>query len=354
MIVSIIGARPQFVKAAVVSAALKSAGIEERIVHTGQHYDEKMSNVFWDELGLPPCYLNLGAGSGTHGAQTALMIEKLEQFLLNTDKEVKAVVLYGDTNSTLAGSIVASKLQIPIVHIEAGLRSFNRSMPEEINRIVTDHLSSLLFCSSQDAVDQLSKEGITKNVFNTGDVMYDALKVFSDKAEKEIYLNDILPFADQNFHLMTLHRPSNTDNPGNLMNILKGVEYSGVKTLWPLHPRLKEKISSVTMPSNIFIIEPLSYFQMMVALKKCSVVLTDSGGLQKEAYWLQKPCITLREETEWTETLNNGWNQLTGPDTEKIIAAFQNMPAKATWQSLYGQGNSSQQIVSIIKEKLAI
>lgn len=352
MVVSVIGARPQFVKAAVVSLALAKRGIEEIIIHTGQHYDEKMSNVFWQELGLPPCAINLESGSGTHGVQTADMIGKIESFLLGMDEKPGALLLYGDTNSTLAGAIVASKMQIPIIHVEAGLRSFNRAMPEEVNRIVTDHLSSLQFCSSEKSVKQLASEGIKKGVFNTGDVMFDALKAFTPEAEKRINIDALLPFTGRPFCLLTLHRPGNTENDLYLSDILAGVGAVGIPVLWPLHPRLRNKIAQVHLPANIHTTDPLSYFEMLTALKHCYKVFTDSGGLQKEAYWMQKPCITLRPETEWIETVHDGWNTTVGADTALIKKAYQNTVNIGSWHPLYGDGHAADLIARHIDDYL--
>ncbi|MGN6415923.1 MAG: non-hydrolyzing UDP-N-acetylglucosamine 2-epimerase [Pseudobacter sp.] len=349
MIVTVIGARPQFVKAAVVSKALREAGINEKVIHTGQHYDNRMSAVFWDELGLPQWDVNLEAGSGSHGAQTAKMIEKMEVYLQSLGTAPKALLLYGDTNSTLAGSVVASKLQLPIIHVEAGLRSFNRAMPEEINRIVTDHLSSVLFCSSDKGKEQLAKEGITTHVYDVGDVMFDAVKIFSEYSAGKVSLESILPFKGSDFNLLTLHRPVNTDNEENLLSILSAVGKIDAPVLWPLHPRLREKISKISIPANLHITDPLSYFEMLCALSHCRKVLTDSGGLQKEAYWLKKPCITLRTETEWVETMHHNWNILTGADTEKIAAAYTAEVEASSWHPLYGDGSASEQIASIIR-----
>lgn len=351
MLITIIGARPQFIKAAVVSKALKDAGVEEKIIHTGQHYDHKMSEVFWSELGIPPYEINLNVGSGTHGEQTAQMITKIEKYLLENRQAVKGVLLYGDTNSTLSGAIAASKLQIPVVHVEAGLRSFNRAMPEEINRIVTDHLSSLLFCSSQTGVQQLQKEGITSNVYDVGDVMYDALLTFSTR------LNGTMSHADlpkEEFFLLTVHRQSNTDDPANLHAIFKAIASSAGTFVWPVHPRTRKAMADhgIQLPHNLQVRNPFSYFEMLAALKKCSKVLTDSGGVQKEAYWMQKPCITLREETEWVETLANGWNILTGPDTQKIQDAIAKKINPSSWKELYGDGHASEKIAAKIIEHL--
>jgi UDP-N-acetylglucosamine 2-epimerase len=349
MIVSIVGARPQFVKAAVVSSALKQNKIDEIIIHTGQHYDEKLSRVFWEELELPDFAVNLEVGSGLQGSQTATMIKKLEEYLIPIANKISAILLYGDTNSTLAGSIVAAKLNLPIMHVEAGLRSFNRTMPEEINRIVTDHLSSVLFCSSSSGVSQLATEGITGNVFDTGDVMYDAIETFGKVSESKIKLDSVLPFTDQVYCVLTLHRPSNTDADDNINSILKAMASAGMPVLWPLHPRLKDRISKIAIPENVYVVSPLSYFEMLCALKNCYKVFTDSGGLQKEAYWMQKPCITLRDETEWTETLQNNWNILTGADTQSIEKAFSTSVDSTTWHPLYGNGNAADKIAKEIK-----
>jgi UDP-GlcNAc3NAcA epimerase len=355
MIVTIIGARPQFVKAAVVSKALKDIGIEEQIIHTGQHYDDNMSTVFWKELDIPAFTTNFNVGSGSHGDQTAQMIIKIEDYLISNRKMVKGVVLYGDTNSTLAGAIVASKLEIPIVHIEAGLRSFNRSMPEEINRIVTDHLSDILFCPSNNSVAQLKQEGISKNVFDVGDVMYDAVIAFGEIADQKIagsLLNN--DFEKGSFNLLTVHRPSNTDHPENLASILQSIAATSKRVIWPVHPRTRKIMSNrkTTIPDNLLLADPFSYFEMLTALRKCTRVITDSGGLQKEAYWMKKPCITLRNETEWVETLHNNWNVLTGPDSNKIIAAENIEIDTNTWIPLFGEGNASKKIAGKIRELL--
>lgn len=349
MIVTLVGARPQFVKAAVVSKQLKMLGIKETIVHSGQHYDARMSDVFWEELEIPKVVFNLECGSGTPGKQTAAIIEGFEKFLLQHDELPKAVLVYGDTNSTMAGAIVASKLQIPIIHVEAGLRSFNRSMPEEINRIVTDHLSSLLFCPSFEAVDQLEKEGIVHHVHMVGDVMYDAMKSFEKKNGKNLILRNF-PLEKNRFFLLTIHRPSNTDNRQCLTTILQALSETNTKILWPLHPRLKGSLRNVMIPPNVTVCEPLSYFEMLDALSNCSKVITDSGGLQKEAYWSRKPCVTLRNETEWVETLHHGWNILTGADKGRILDALNRNILPETWKELYGEGTAARDIAHVIKQ----
>jgi UDP-GlcNAc3NAcA epimerase len=352
MIVTIIGARPQFIKAAVVSKELINLGIDEKIIHTGQHYDPKMSDIFWQELKIPQYELNLNVGSGTHGVQTAEMLVKIERYLMLNQQRVKGVLLYGDTNSTVAGALAAAKLGIKIIHVESGLRSFNKAMPEEINRIVTDKLSDILFCPSLHSVEQLRKEGITDNVYNVGDVMYDALLQFSEFSDKAVASSLFNNLGD--FYLLTIHRPTNTDDIDNLKVILDATANSAINFLWPVHPRTKKIIeeNNIPIPTNIKIVPPFSYFEMLYALRTCVKVVTDSGGVQKEAYWMKKPCITLREETEWIETLRNQWNILTGANTVKIKEAFSAEVNKASWVELYGDGNASKRIVKTIKSIL--
>lgn len=354
-IVTIVGARPQFVKAAVVSKALSRAGITEELIHTGQHYDAAMSRVFFEELGIPAPAINLETGSGPHGKQTADILEKLEAWLLKQPTLPKALMVYGDTNSTLAGALAAAKLHIPVVHVEAGLRSFNRRMPEEINRVMTDHISDLLFCSSDNGVSQLAKEGITKGVHDTGDVMYDAVRIFSASSGNEtpgLFKGDERITLPLEFYLFTLHRPSNTDNSTNLQSILNAVRQSGKTVVWPVHPRVRKQLDATTLPDNLITVEPQPYLALLKLLSTCEGVLTDSGGLQKEAYWLKKACITLREETEWTETLEGGWNQLAGANEEKILAAFNQKPS-TPWKPLYGNGYATEQIARILGEFLS-
>ncbi len=348
MIVTIIGARPQFIKAAVVSKQLLLAGIEEKIIHTGQHYDEQMSAVFWKELGIPPCEMNLNVGSGSHGVQTAQMLIRIEEYLQENFQKIKAVLVYGDTNSTMAAALAASKLGIKIIHVESGLRSFNREMPEEINRVMTDHLADILFCPSNSSVEQLAREGIVNNVFDVGDVMYDALLQFSGLSRNE-------QLKKFNGHvLMTIHRPSNTDNLNNLNNIFAAIAQSSYQFIWPVHPRTTRVLDDnyISLPQNLTIVAPFSYFEMLHVLLNCSKVMTDSGGLQKEAYWMRKPCITLRNDTEWTETLHHEWNILTGSDTRKIQEALVRNIEPGTWKPLYGDGNASGQIALILKKML--
>jgi UDP-GlcNAc3NAcA epimerase len=347
MILTVIGARPQFIKAAMVSKALLESGIQETIIHTGQHYDENMSDIFWTELGLPIPARTLKIGSGSHGMQTGQMMIALEKEVIAQKPE--ALMVYGDTNSTLAGAIVASKIGIKVIHVEAGLRSFNRTMPEEINRILTDHVSDLLFCSSEEGKIQLQKEGINKGIYVVGDVMYDLQLRSTTIALDTIDVHKLFPHNGEDYILATIHRPSNTDNGENLRNILDAFAQIPVKIVWPLHPRLREKIKTYKIPGNLVMIAPVSYLEMQALMHNCYKVCTDSGGLQKEAYWAQKPCITMREETEWVECMHDNWNLIVGSDTKKIIAAIHTKIPHNTWYPLYGDGNASRKIANIIQ-----
>jgi len=347
-IITVVGARPQFVKAAVVSKALINAGIKEEIIHTGQHYDALMSAAFFSELNIPEPVVNLDAGSGSHGKQTARMLEKIESYILGKTVLPSGMLVYGDTNSTLAGALAASKLHIPVIHVEAGLRSYNRNMPEEINRVLTDHVSELLFCSSEKGVENLSNESITNGVFAVGDVMYDALKTFTPIA----LMNSSLESLPSDFALLTLHRPANTDDSEKLQGLLNALGSLPTLIFWPVHPRVNHMLKKINLPENIILSEPLSYFDMLQTLKKADVVLTDSGGLQKEAYWMETKCITLRDETEWVETLDGGWNQLTGLNPERIKKAWNRKP-EIPWRPLYGNGKASEKIAGIIRENLS-
>ena len=322
---TIVGARPQFVKAAVVSRALAAAGIEEVLVHTGQHYDATMSRVFFDELDIPRPAVNLDVGSGSHAVQTGAMMTGLETFL-QAQPPVDQVIIYGDTNSTLAGALVAAKLHIPVAHVEAGLRSFNRRMPEEINRLVADQLSTLLFCPTPTAIDNLRNEGITEGVYLTGDVMLDATRFFGDRAATHAPLDTLTSHGPQAYYLATVHRAENTDDPAQLASIFSGLGRAEAPVLLPLHPRTRARLGEIKLPENVVLMEPVPYLAMLTLVRHARAVLTDSGGLQKEAFWLGVPCITLRDETEWIETLDNGWNRLVGADEDAIEAAVHEEP----------------------------
>jgi UDP-GlcNAc3NAcA epimerase len=349
-IVSIIGARPQFIKAAVLSKEIeKRDGVTDVIVHTGQHYDENMSKIFFDELEIPKPDYNLEVGSGLHGAQTAAMLEKTEQILLKEKPDW--VLVYGDTNSTIAGALAASKLHIKIAHVEAGLRSFNKLMPEEINRITTDRISDLLLVPSQNAMQLLENENLSENAIFTGDVMFDSILFYQKMAEEKYSPNSIT--SESEFYLATVHRAENTDDKERLQNIFSAFSEMNKPVLLPLHPRTKSKLDGINFNDNIKIIEPVSYLEMILLLKKSSKVLTDSGGLQKEAYFMKKPCITLRDETEWVETLNGNWNFICGANTETILDKIKVTDFEKQ-KDYYGNGNAGKKIVdSLIKFSIA-
>jgi UDP-GlcNAc3NAcA epimerase len=346
-ILSIVGARPQFIKAAVVSQVLRKCHVE-KLVHTGQHYDTMMSEVFFDELDIARPDYNLGTGSGPHGAQTGAMLAAVEEVLLAECPD--AVLVYGDTNSTLAGALAAAKLHIPIAHVEAGLRSFNRRMPEEINRLLTDRLAQWLFCPTQAAVDNLRAEGITEGVWQVGDVMADALNRNLPLAQERSDVRARLGLETESYHLATLHRPRNTDEPARLANILQALGELDWPVILPAHPRTVRAIESAELsaPTNVRIIPPVSYLDMLALEANARRILTDSGGVQKEAYLVGAPCITLREETEWVETVEAGWNQLVGADPAAIRAAASKPVPQGPRPPLFGDGKASQRIVRIL------
>jgi UDP-GlcNAc3NAcA epimerase len=345
-IVTIVGARPQFVKAAVVSKAFANnrKDITEIIVHTGQHFDANMSNVFFDELEIPNPNYNLNISSGTHGQNTGRMIEGIEKVLL--EEKPSWVIVYGDTDSTLAGTIAAAKLHIPVAHIEAGLRSFNKRMPEEINRVLTDHASTILFTPTETAIQNLKNEGISSEKIKlVGDVMYDATLYYALKAKEIPNLN-----ISSNFILTTIHRAENTNEPEKLKCIINALNYIALNSsqvILPLHPRTNAIIKNEDIDiSKLTIIDPVGYLEMLWLLKNCSAVITDSGGLQKEAFFFQKPCLTTRSETEWVELVNEGVNQLVGANTNIIINAYNNIRFPSDTKLLYGAGNAADEIVN--------
>ena len=347
-VVTVVGARPQFIKAAVVSHALQGAGISEEIVHTGQHYDTNMSAVFFEELGIPAPSHNLEVGSGSHAVQTGAMMVGLESCLSSRDRP-DWVLVYGDTNSTIAAAIVASKMGLPVAHIEAGLRSFNLRMPEEINRIVTDRLSTILFCPTQTAVEQLAREGMRSGVHMSGDVMLDATRMYSLRAAKKNPLKSITPLDKDSFYLGTIHRAENTDDPARLAAILQAFSNLDAPIILPLHPRTRSKLDLSSIGSRVQIIEPVSYLSMLTLISSSIKVLTDSGGLQKEAIWLGRPCVTLRDETEWTETLAGGWNQIAGADQDAILSAVGTLPeGEAPRFGEAPEGSASSEIVRLL------
>ena len=355
-ILTIIGARPQFIKAASLSRYLKNLhDIKEIILHTGQHYDNNMSDDFFSELDIPLSDYNLQVGSDTPARQTGKMMMGIEDIVLKEWPDF--ILIYGDTNSTIAGALVGAKLHIPIVHIEAGLRSYDRKMPEEINRIVSDKISTLLFCPTQTAVNNLKKEGITTGVYNVGDIMLETYQYYKEKAQKNSIILNKLNLKPKEFILCTIHRASNTDNIENLKNIFIGLTESKETIILPLHPRTKKKINQNNslknyIGSNIRIIEPVGYFDMICLEVNAEKIVTDSGGVQKEAYFNKIPCITLRENTEWVETIEQGVNKLVGVNPKKIKEAINNShpPQKNYSKSLYGDGRTSEKIIKILNQ----
>jgi len=357
-IVTVVGARPQFIKAAPVSKALEEQGVREILVHTGQHFDDNMSKVFFDEMGIPRPKYHLGLGGGTHGVMTGRMIEALESLFLSEHPDM--VMVYGDTNSTLAGALAAVKQHIPVAHVEAGLRSFNRRMPEEINRVLTDHASHMLFCPTQTAMKNLAEEGIKdggaagegassfdkpRRVLLTGDVMYDAVLTFSKQIRQEGRINKLRSqhgVAGQ-YALCTVHRAENTDDPSRMRSIFDGLREvaSTLPVLLPLHPRTRSCLKTFGLDPvhyGIKCLDPVGYLDMLALLDSCRLVFTDSGGLQKEAAFVGRPCVTLRSETEWVETVEQGWNVVVGADSMRIAAAV-NFVVPADQPAIRGFGD---------------
>ena len=379
-VLHVVGARPQFIKLAPVLVATRRHNrecsdllVEDVLVHTGQHYDYEMSQVFFDELGLKAPDYHLGVGSGPHGYQTGEMLKRIEEVLLKEKPDL--VMVYGDTNSTLAGALAAAKLHIPVAHVEAGLRSFNKKMPEEINRVLTDHVSDLLFCPTETAVEHLRREGFTNMVndgkllprgemvqvseanphcqplvLNVGDVMYDAVLQYAELAERNSRMLDRLGLQPKDYALATVHRAENTDDSQRLKGIFQGLAElaeEGLKVVLPLHPRTRKVLASVPLevPGGLLLIDPVSYLDMLILEKNARVILTDSGGVQKEAFFFRVPCVTLREETEWVETVETGWNVLVGYNPERIYqAALEVRPGvESVWP--YGDGWAAERIV---------
>jgi len=351
-IATIVGARPQFIKCAPVSREIRK-DFEEVLIHTGQHYDYNMSQAFFAELGIPEPDYNLGIGSGNHGVQTGRMLIELEKVLLKIKPDL--VMVYGDTNSTMAGAIVAAKLGTPIAHVEAGLRSFNRQMPEEINRIVTDSLSKYLFVPTQTAVALLAKEGIQKGVYLTGDVMYDAFLYNAQVAEKSDIL-ERLEINSQPYYLTTVHRPQNTDDPTILKALISTLERLNELIIFPIHPRtrnLMKKYNITVKNPDLQLIEPVGYLDMLKLEKHAKVILTDSGGVQKEAYFAGAPCLVLRPETEWVELVEHGWAKLIGNDFQRIPTEIENFADFHRENAmLFGDGHASRKITEILSSLL--
>lgn len=348
-ICTIIGARPQFIKAAPVSRAIAAATLQEVVIHTGQHYDYQMSEIFFEELQLRQPDYNLGIGSGSHGAQTGQMLIDIEKVLLAEKPDLTLV--YGDTNSTLAGALAAAKLHLPVAHVEAGLRSFNRAMPEELNRVLTDHVADWLFCPTETAVTNLATEGITAGVHNVGDVMYDAVLFNMALAEKKADLFEQLNLGPQQYYLATLHRPYNTDVPENLAGILAAFEALAHPVIFPIHPRTQKFIRqhNLSLGPNIRHLEPVGYLPMLLLEKYALAILTDSGGVQKEAYFNAVPCVTIRPETEWVETVATGWNILADPTPASILSAVNRPQPGQAPAPIFGDGQAAQHIVHYLQ-----
>ncbi len=347
-VASVVGARPQFIKAAPVSREIRRHN-QEVLIHTGQHYDEGMSDVFFRVLDIPAADYNLEVGSAGHGRQTGEMLIKLEEVLLKEDPD--AVLVYGDTNSTLAGGLAASKLRIPVGHVEAGLRSFNREMPEELNRVTTDHLSTLLFCPTQTAVDNLRREGIEKGVHLVGDVMYDVALASAQEARKRDVVRR-LGLEPKGYVLATVHRPANVDEKAPLASILRAFAECGETVVFPVHPRTRKRLREfgleAGLPPSVRLVEPVDYLDFLALLIEAKKVATDSGGVQKEAYFFGIPCITLRDETEWIETVEDGWNAVVGTDTADVVHAVRNFNPQGTKAKSFGDGHAAERIAKLV------
>lgn len=348
-ILAVVGARPNFIKAfPLFEQFKKNKNIVPILVHTGQHYDYEMSKVFFGDLNIPKPDHNLHVGSGSHSIQTAKVMEKLEPIAIK--ERPGWIVVFGDVNSTLAAALVASKMHIPLAHIEAGLRSFDKSMPEEVNRVLTDHISDLLFCPTKKAVENLKKEGVMKNVYNVGDVMHDAYLKVARIAEKRSKIMLEMNLQKKKYMLLTIHRVKNTESSDDISKILRILAEMEENFVFPVHPRTRRLIEGkdANIYPNIKFIKPVSYFDMIILEKNAKKIVTDSGGVQKEAYFAKVPCITLREETEWVETVEDGWNVLAGNDENRIIKAIKHFNPSGRQKNNYGTGNSAEKIVEIL------
>jgi UDP-N-acetylglucosamine 2-epimerase (non-hydrolysing)/UDP-GlcNAc3NAcA epimerase len=360
-LLTVVGARPQFIKAATVSRALAAfnrshapVAIEELIVHTGQHYDRNMSNIFFDELEIPPPLVSLEVGSGTHGAQTGAMLERIEGVLI--EERPDRVLVYGDTNSTLAATLAAVKLHIPVAHVEAGLRAYNRLIPEEINRVVADGLCDILLCPTETAVRNLAAESLTRGVYKVGDVMYDSVLFNTALAAKSNSVVRRLGLKPKSFYLSTIHRAENTDDRQRLESILAALVRIETPIVLPLHPRTRDILGPALaeIGGKVRVVEPVSYLEMLMLERNARIILTDSGGVQKEAYWCGVPCITMRDETEWVELVEAGCNRVVGVETEAILNAVADIESQGATlpancpRNLYGDGRSADKIVEIL------
>ena len=349
-ILHVVGARPNFMKAAPVMAALaRYDDIAQVLVHTGQHYDANMSRVFFDQLGLPQPDINLEVGSGSHAQQTSQIMARFEPVVLDHKPDV--VLVYGDVNSTVAAALVCAKLGIRVGHVEAGLRSFDRTMPEEINRVLTDHVADLLFCPTETAVSNLAVEGIAAGVHNTGDVMLDAVLHYASVAEERSTILDELALEPRSYLLATIHRPRNTDRTENLRAILEAFSQVGETVIFPVHPRTSKvmRAEELSVSASVRLIEPVGYLDMLQLERSARLIVTDSGGVQKEAYFLAVPCVTLRQETEWVETVEAGWNMLVKADKERILESVRGFSAPATHPEVFGDGHAAEKIVHLLE-----
>lgn len=353
-IASIVGVRPQFIKASALSKELRKKN-DELLIHTGQHYDYEMDEIFFEQLQIPKPNYHLDVGSGSHGYQTGEMLRKIEEILIKENPNL--VITYGDTNSTIAGALAAAKLRIKTAHVESGLRSFDRSMPEEINRILTDHCSDMLFCPTQNAVANLAKEGVTENVYHTGDVMVDSLLYSKQIAEDNSSILQDLSLNKKDYIVATIHRASNTDNEQNLREIVDAFSELDETIVFPVHPRTKKYLTKYKLndkfTSAVFLTQPMGFLDFTKLMSHAKLIITDSGGIQKEAYILKVPCITLRENTEWIETVADGWNVLVGADKDMIMKMVNEFkPSGNTYLNRFGEGDASKIIASIIESAI--
>ena len=353
IVLTVVGARPQFIKTAMVSRALRARGIREVLVHTGQHYDDNMSRVFFDEMGIPKPDHNLGVGSGGHAFQTGEAMKGLESLCAEHQPDV--LLVHGDTNATLAGALVAAKQCIPGAHVEAGLRSFDRAMPEEVNRVVTDHVSKCLFCPTDTAVENLRREGITRHVHQVGDVMYDAALHFAEQAKESSDVLSRLGVSEKSFVLVTVHRDFNTDSKERLEGIIRGVLQSGVQVVFPAHPRVRKCLEQYGLLGELeesgddVLTEPVGYLDMIRLELGARAVMTDSGGVQKEAYFYGVPCLTVRPSTEWVETVDAGWNHLLAADADQIAGALDKVTTPGgDPPEVFGDGHAAERIAEAI------
>lgn len=350
-VVSVVGARPQFIKAAPVCRALRTKH-DEVLIHSGQHYDHGMSKVFFEELGIPEPDYNLGIGSGSHGQQTGEMLAALEVLFLQLKPDV--VLVYGDTNTTLAGALAAAKLDIPVAHVEAGLRSFNHSMPEEINRVVADHVSALLLAPTRAAIENLTAEGLSARAVLVGDVMLDTAREFAERTDVGETLRTY-GLTTGGYYLATVHRAATSDDPGRLASVLDAFASLDRPVLWPVHPRTAANLAAfglrerLTAGGNVRAVDPLPYGTMIALLRGAAALLTDSGGMQKEAYFFEVPCVTLRDETEWVETVELGWNRLAGTDSARILGAVASVDRPGEHPEVYGDGHAANRVVAALE-----